>query len=300
MNYRTYACFIVLLAFSLQVSIIASQLQKSLPGQITDYISQTKPVIWWNKDVQSKISSKYHESYGFIDELASDRYQEIWQEAQAALSIPRDRWLPLKKMSSTGYAAASLGFYGATVPTATHIDENMFDSLSIGGIRCALFHEAVHVKYNHVAMSTIIKNCLFWSSGLGAFFVMNKLFKRQSNDYFHLLGKLACAYGVGYSFANSRLGFVKESCKERDADIEGYYATGCYQCVQELIIDNDRQQSELEKDQTILAHRRENNMELETQGYLTQNEKEKIIEDLKMENKVCPAHAKQEVEMPRE
>ena len=300
MHYRIHVCFLILLAFSVQVSITASLLQKSLPGQMTDYISQTGPVIWWNKDVQSKISSKYHESYGFIDELASDRYKKVWQEAQTALSIPSDRWVPLKKMSSTGYMAALKGSYAAAEPTATYIDENEFDNLSTGGIRCTLFHEAVHIKYNHTAMGTIIRNCLFWSSGLGAFLVMNKLFKRQSNDYFHLLGKLVCAYGVGYSFANSRLGSVKESCKERDADIEGYYATGCYQCVQELIIDNDRQQIELEKDQTILAHRRAINMESETKGYLTPDELEKIIEDLKMENKVCPVHTKQEVEMPRE
>jgi len=153
---------------------------------------------------------------------ASEEMQLLGKEAQTAVGIPAERHVPIQYISGLDASAKALD------NTILIGEEFMSDQTKYGVKRCNMFHEAVHIKYHDDEFN----GALFLSSLLGTSLVTKMFVNPQ--------GKLKLLYIlallVGHYLGRALQGKF-ESYRERRADIEGHYATQCYQCVTEKIED---------------------------------------------------------------
>ncbi|MCL4361276.1 hypothetical protein M1446_02895 [Candidatus Dependentiae bacterium] len=131
-----------------------------------------------------------------------------------------------------------------TVPGMIGVNEKDLNKYSYGVQRCQLFHEAIHVKYDDAQRSW--DRCHFKS--------------------------MEAPLSFEEELEERRLG-------ENRADIEGYNATQCFSCVNEMAKVGKKGQKKY------------NIADIIESGYLTSDEITKIAENLKQQNKKCTYHS---------
>jgi hypothetical protein len=218
---------------------------------------------------------------------ASEEVQALGKEAQTAVGIPADRQVPIQYVPELDASAIA--------ETNAIIIGNEFthDKTAYGVKRCNMFHEAVHIKYHDDQFNGVLLSC----SLLGVPLTTKMLVKPQGKLKLLYLPALLAGYYVGRAIQGQF-----EDYRERRADIEGHYATQCHKCVTEKIEDL-RDTYELAND--IIA-RLDNNINLDEaqvnglafakgwikdkKRYLSIEENEIIVAELKRNNKVCSFH----------
>jgi hypothetical protein len=240
---------------------------------IIGFITQSAPIYLFEKNIQTKISQLTTQKImGLGDEMASPLYQELGQEAQHALEISPERHVPIKQIPSTSIMANYVG--AVAEPDAIYVNEEKLNQRTYGMQRCAMFHEAVHKKYNDPSADTIIELVAL----VGGLFAAYKLigYVKPAGQYKMLHG--ICTLIAGISTANIASAQYHQFIEKR-ADTEGHYATQCYLCVQESAA---RRQITFEQE----------NNPLKNNGYLWATDLEKIAHNLETENKICAYHQK--------
>lgn len=251
---------------TLQSSAICEHFQPTFFGKMLGSITQTKPVRLFEKHINCYLMLYL----AGCNEPASPEYQELGKEAQDALGIPLDQQVPLLKIPETHPLAPFVR--GLAMPTAIYVNEKKLNESSYEVRRCALFHEATHKKYNDPAAASIIGWGTFFSAGYITHKLIQKIKTPESHNYLHAFGVIL----VG-EIASTIVTMKYQKYMERRADIEGFYATQCYQCVQEMVALR-HQQFEVEN------HPFKNN------GYLWAHEIELIVQDLEAQGMLCPFH----------
>ncbi|CAF1448257.1 unnamed protein product [Didymodactylos carnosus] len=205
----------------------------------------------------------------FGNDLAASEYQELGKEAQCVLGIPEKYHVPIKKFPSslTSFPIAALA-----TPEAIFVNEVRLNQEAYGAKRCVMFHEAIHKKYNDVGFNLFIKLVTLFGSG----FLARKLllyFKPAISRWISYPAMSAIALITMCITARCYSYFI-----ERRAEIQGHYATGCSQCVQESAARRCRL---AEIDKNFLKN---------NGGYLLADTLAEIAEDLKAQGKLCSYH----------
>jgi len=244
--------------------------QKSLWSKAISSIAQSYPMYWIEKKIGEKFYGKMMELSGLDNGPATPYYQALGKEALSAVGIPEEYHVPIKKMSPTNPLAQIVA--GFTVPSAIYVNEKKLNEQSYGVQRCAVYHEAIHKKYNDISFDNIVE----WPILLGAGYATHKLLQiikpRITPDIIHGIIVVASALTIV-----TKTGQEYHLYIEQRADIEGCYATQCAACVQEA---------------ATHRHKRfeEENHPFKNNGYLQADEMEIIARDLRKENKICAYH----------
>lgn len=240
--------------------------QPSWTGQILNAIGQSDPIHMCSEHIQTKIdAATTHQFMQLGDEPASLKYQELGSEAQFELGIAQEHHLPIKKINQASPIAHIIGAVAES--NAIYVNEEKFDKEVFGSVRCAIFHEAAHVKYHDKVMDGMVEICMLVAGSVGAFITFKQINVEMLRKTMSFLLGLGMA-----AYASSEY-----SCfMERRADIEGHYATQCCLCVRES------------------AQRRHRLFEIENHpcqhnGYLGALDLEKIAQDLG--DKKCAYHS---------
>ncbi|MBP9765234.1 hypothetical protein KBD08_02765 [Candidatus Babeliales bacterium] len=190
---------------------------QSVVANTMDAFGQSKFIHLYSKYVQTAID-RCMMSYG--DLPASQIYQDLGLQAQQALGIAPECQVPIKKIKTPSLLHAVAGSDGI------YVNEELLKNKSLGALRCAMFHEAVHVKYHDAAALGLFK-----VTGLLLGYVATyKTLGMCGVTTFHkgwsvVAGALA---SVGFSFKYRQF-------MERRADTQGHQAVNCASCVQEEI-----------------------------------------------------------------
>lgn len=244
--------------------------QKSLLEKTLCAIGKSYPMCWIEKNISAKFYENMIEKNGLDNGPATARYQILGEEAQYAVDIPEEYQVPIKKMSPDNPIAKMVTCL--TFPYAIYINEEKLNELSYGVQRCAVYHEAIHKKYNDMSFDNIIE----WQMLFGAGYTTHKLLQiikpRITPNFIHGILVITSAFSASY-----KASLAYHRYMERRADVEGCYATQCATCVQEAA-----------------THRRkrfeEENHPFKDNGYLQGYEMEIIAQDLRKECKLCEYH----------
>jgi hypothetical protein len=203
------------------------------------------------------------------DEPASQKYQELGSQAQFAVGIPLERHAPIKKINPASPVAYMFGALAES--DAIYVNEEKFDKATYGSVRCALCHEAVHVKYHDKVADGILEIVALIGATIGAFLIL------KTYDIVRLRKTLSFIIGLGISSCAS---LQYHQFMERRADIEGHYATQCSTCVYE----HAQRRKQLFE---------EENNPLKDHGYLWAADLEKIAQELG--DKKCAYHSHEQL-----
>jgi len=250
-----------------------------------------------------------------IDDVSNAReapkdVQELGKMAQLAVGVPASRMVPIKEQSLGNVKEQSFGISGTAAQAlcgAIVVDSQNPDPYSVK--RCNMYHEAVHIKYNDEAIIGLGNLAGFLGGLISGLYVVKA---------FNPVGKWKLLYPV-FSLINAcviKYLFDRYYGRyfERRADIEGHYATGCYVCVHEKAEDvrgalkiaqdildeypgflkeqeslgqlTDEQRKQIEY---AIAYARDY-IKDKSDYYLSSDENEQIVSDLRRKNKVCPFH----------
>jgi len=244
--------------------------QKSLWNTTISAIGQSYPMRWIEKNIGAKFYGNIIEQSGLDNGPATPHYQALGKEAQSTVGIPAEYQVPIKKMSPNNPIAQIAA--GLTFPHAIYINEEKLDEQSYGVQRCAMYHEAIHKKYNDISFDNIIEWPILFGTGYATHKILQIIKPRITPNFIHGILVVASAFTSMY-----KTSLAYHHYMERRADVEGCYATQCATCVQEAA-----------------THRRkrfeEENHPFKDNGYLQANEMEMIAHDLKEENKLCAYH----------
>ncbi len=243
--------------------------QKSLWQKTIGAIAESYPMYWLEKKIGEKLSDTIIEMHQLGDMPATPHYQALGKEAQSAVGIPEEYHVPIKKMPQTNpLAGVAAGF---AMPHAIYMNEEKLNELSYGVQRCAVYHEAIHKKYNDDTVDDVSACITFF----GTAYVTHKILQTITPNLYLIVRVLGmCGSGI---ISTNIVCTEYYHYRERRADIEGCYATQCATCVQEAA-----------------THRRkrfeEENHPFKNNGCLQADEMEIIAHDLKQENKLCIHH----------
>lgn len=225
--------------------------------------------------------------------------KKIGHEAQDNVGILVERHLPILVRPPNGTNAAY------TTPAAIHVPfEGFFSTDSpcfYGNKRCMLHHEAVHAKYHDPVARSLI-SIASMASGLFLSTIVKKTYR------YKLMYPIFMAAGL---MAGIKLNKKYRKYAEHRAEIEGYYATQCYECLEEnILLDQFDESFYVERFKTkahkkLLELGQEDNGEIDAfvtdslkeaheshtkEGYLSREEKKIIWNDLKQQGKLCRFH----------
>lgn len=217
-------------------------------------------------------------------EPASSEWQQLAEEAQRALGIPKDRHVPIL------FDAKRDG--GMATSYAVLIGE--YEDSSYGAKRCDVFHEYSHTKHHDLSCQTPVLLTPLLSTPL-----LCKLLVNPQGRYKLLyLVFLIAGYYVGKLLQDNHANYY-----ERRADIEGHYATQCHICVTEKADSLESVCTELKNYLTVLEPFYDvlpDDLKRGIDGakaflktkesYLTVAENRAIAADLRRDNKVCSFH----------
>lgn len=225
-------------------------------------ISTSYPMYWFEKNITAWRFKNIASELGI--QPATSQYQELGKETQIALGIPEEYHVPIRQLhkESKDYAIA--------LPQVIYVNEEKLNE-PYGVQRCILFHEATHKKYNDNTTKSLIRIGTF----LGTMYGTSKIIKAcvsQSTPK-HIIDAgltgfiMAMVINVGY-----------ECYTERRADTEGFSATNCATCVQEM-------RTFKTPTTEIAFHPSRNN-----RRYLVPDEIKLIEQNLQQQNKICAFH----------
>lgn len=262
-------CMLSLLAFS--QTVLSNPLdEKTLLHKLMGAIAQTAPVRLFNKHIATKVSHYKQLALKYGDEDAAAGYQDLSKEAQSALGIPEEHHIPTKKFDPECIMAK---FAGAVAePDAIYVNEEKLDQREYGDQRTALFHEAVHTKYNDMSMDLLLEFTALCTASYGAH---RGIKSTKTPGRFKILHGIAVMLTglVAADATSTQFGkFI-----ERRADIEGHYATQCSTCVQESA---DHRRQIFEHDDNLLKNN----------GYLWAQDLESIAQALDQQQQKCDYH----------
>ncbi len=225
---------------------------------------------WYDRSwIQQKIAAVIGDTLELGDEDASQEFEKRAIDAQQALLIPQDHRIKIKKMSNVSVLKKSVA--GITLSNGIYLNEEKLNECPNGALRCALLHEAAHVKYHDLATFELTALSTAGLSG----FLANSLISLVTEDLkIKIIGSVLV---VGFVTIRAAIQFNKYI--ERRADIEAYVASKCYVCVQDSV---ERRRVLFDKQKNVL---RDN-------GYLWPNEINKIAEQLRSRNETCDLHKK--------
>ncbi len=243
--------------------------QKSLCQKILCAVEKSSPMCWIEKKIGEKFYEKKMELSGIGNEPATPHYQALGKEAQSAVGIPEEYQVPIKKMSPNSPLAQIAA--GITFPHAIYINEEKLNEQPYGVQCCALYHEAIHKKYNDNTADSLLECISFFGTTYTAHKTLRKLTPKLPT-IIRMLG----AGGSGL-FATYMVCKKYHHYMERRADIEGCYATQCATSVEEVAV---YRRKKFEED----------NHPFKNNGYLQAHEMEIIAQDLQKKNKICAHH----------
>lgn len=235
---------------------------QGLLTKVLGTISQTKPVCWYNKNISILVRPT------IMAEMASPKYQALGKEAQAAVGVPDDRVVPIKRILPGSPFDTDL-FAANAEPDAIYINERVLDGRLPGRQRASLFHESCHIKYNDVATQGLIGLASILSGGILAHQAIKAVKPIGRYKYLHTVGVLAGASTTSFWAISKYSNFI-----EHRADLEGHRALQCGKCVEDSA----------KTTQKLIA---ENNPVIHN-GYLSPSELATISQDLK--DKKCLDH----------
>lgn len=242
--------------------------QKSLWEKVICAIGKSYPMSWIEKKVGEKFYEKAIEQSGLDNGPATPHYQALGKEAQSAVGIPEEYQVPIKRISPNNPLAQIVA--GIAFPHAIYVNEEKLNEQTYGVQCCALYHEAVHKKYNDSTADNILE-CTFFGTTYGAHKILRKLTPKLPT-----IIRMLSAGGSGI-LATYMICTKYHHYMERRADIEGCYATQCATSVEEAAV-----------------HRRkifeEENHSFKNNGYLQADEMEMIAQDLQKKNMICTHH----------
>ena len=249
-----------------------STIQQEHEDYDTTYLAsfgKSYPIGLLNKHFQSKMRNKILEIMKVGNADASKEFQDLGEEAQYMVGIPEESHVPIKKIDPASPLAKIVG--AIAEPNAIYVGEEKLNERAYGCKRCALFHEAIHNKYNDLSTDSVLGLITFVGTSVFAYKAV-KLLKLLENR-----PTLCLAASIIGCFASGFVSLKFHKYIERRADIEGHYATQCYVCVKES---SDQRKKSFEQD----------NNPLKNNGYLWSADLEKISQDLKNENNICLFH----------
>lgn len=220
--------------------------------------------------VQSRINQPFNAFKGLDDRLADSHYQQLGKEGQEKVGIPQYRQVPIKKIFSHSPFIKIAG--AIAEPDAIYVNEIKLKERPYGAQRCALFHEAVHKKYHDVSLWNLLENSSLIGCYLAGRYICKK-FQWQQTDPMRRRIFLALTSLVLTAVVTKKY----QLFMERRADIEGHYATACYQCVEESLANRK------------MSFTIDNNP-LRYNGYLWPEELQIIADDLRTQQKLCKFH----------
>lgn len=265
---RAFLFFWIIIAIQLPQDTRAhsSLNQKTFFGKALGCINQSRMMYFFEKRM-----TKLPKLLPYGNEVASPEYQELGKEAQIAAGIPEEYHVPIKKIPSTHLLAPYVG--AVAEPDAIYVNEEKLNQRPYGARRSALFHEAIHIKYNDMVSDYLLELVTF-AGVSAATHVFIKAFKPAGKyKFLHALAVVFTGMG-GSSYASSKYHYYIE----RRADIEGHFATGCPQCVHEAA-----------QQRRIIFE--EEKSPLRNNGYLGAVDLEKIAQELEEKNELCAFHA---------
>lgn len=266
---KTKILCLILVATQIKARANGPLNNQTLFDKIAGSIGQSKQLYLFEKHIMSKIIAPTIKVFG--DEMASEEYQNLGEEAQHALRIHQERHVPIKKLDPNSPLAKFVG--GLAFPETIYVNEEKLNQATYGYRRHALFHEAVHKKYNDMSADTLVELGVMIASSIGALFLI-KAAKPKLSKVKHGIGIFSIAV-LASMIASNRFHYYFE----RRADIEGIYAAQCSVCAQESAT-RRRESFEVEKNP------------LRNGGYLWAKDMEKIAQDLKQQDKICSYHEK--------
>lgn len=240
----------------------------SFIARMFDAIGQSRVMRIFNDKVQAQLHVNILHKIMPCDSGVSSGYQALGLEAQSAIGIPKDKQLPIKKLSEQHPLAA---FAGAIAePDAIYVNEKRLQNVAYGVRRFAMFHEAVHVLHNDMATDQVIELCGYATI---APFVYRLL---SINNYalpVKIVGSFVTATAINILLETRFLKFV-----ERRADCIALERINCAQCVKETI---DRRRESITKE----------NNPLWVKGYIMPDEMEVVERHYRSQNKFCEYHS---------
>ena len=245
--------------------------QTTLFEKILGYFSQSYCIHSIDKNILGWLDSLASSQVQLGTEDASELYQKLAREAQQAVGVPKEWYIPIKKID----AMSPLIPYVAAIifSDALYVNEERLNNRSYGACRCILFHEAVHRKYNDRTVTVITKLAALVGSAILMHYTIKAI--KPVGRYKVLHGLADILTGLSAS-AVASTNYI--TYRERRADIEGHYATHCSQCVHESAA------------MRRVAFEQENNRLHYNNGYLSANELEMIAYELEQHNELCEYH----------
>jgi len=266
------AFFLMLFIFPSYVIASAEELKsKNLINKWFSAIGASKVMLYFENNIVSKVYDIIWPRL-FGNELASNQYQILGKEAQAALGIPKKYHVPIKKFN---YLMAKFFKNGAlTIPGSIYVNENQLDGESYGSRCCMLFHEAAHRKYNDGTCGLMANSCI-----AGLFIMLTyKLLTYPLPQKYVIWEKIRYQITICSMLCLYIAALVKYSkFIERRADIDSLFAVKCPSCILE---ESDARRYLFE----VINHL------IKDHGYLWSKDLNQIAEYLKSENNLCHYH----------
>ncbi len=261
MTFSNKTCRILFLLVGLSIFPTIQCDQNSWWKKIVDSISTSHPMYWLEKNITAWHFKDIVSELG--TQPASAHYQELGKEAQSALGIPTEYQVPIEQLQKESNA------YAIALPQVIYINEEKLNK-PYGVQRCILFHEATHKKYNDNTTKKLIIVNTFLGTMCGASKIIKACLSRSKPNRIIEAGIVgfivAMTIDVGY-----------ECYTERRADIEGFSATDCATCVQEM-------RTFKTPTANTAVHSPRNN------SYLVSDEIKLIEQSLHKQNKICAYH----------
>lgn len=275
--------FLIFAVTSTMVYTIDNNSNKSLPtkgiiDKILAFIATSRPICYSNKLFSQKKLLQQSRPPKEIQILA--------QQAQTAVGIPVKERVPVIHHPALDPAFAAIAENNAIIISNEFLD----DTIAYGVKRCNMFHEAIHIKYHDKHCSQLLGICVSIITSL----ISINIFKYDSLPYY-----ISLIVGCYINHATLKL-FQKYY--ERRADLEGHYATQCYQCITEKIQTLYHSYELMNTIINQLEHKKGLNSEEKIKlafakqwienkkPYLSIEENESIATNLKQNNKVCTFH----------
>ncbi|MCL4380190.1 hypothetical protein M1466_01705 [Candidatus Dependentiae bacterium] len=263
---------IVFIVMSVMHAAYEQRQQQSLIARAIGTISKQKPFFWMQRSILRRLHASSRSMLLLEDKAALEEYQRLGKEAQDALMIPVDQQLPIKTISSHSILRELVA--AIAEPDAIYVNEAKLAASSYGRCRMAMFHEAVHVKYHDITISSIVD----LSSMIGSAYLLHKITQRLPLAHYRKLRWLLIAIlaSATCQYATARY----RRFMEWRADIEGSYATACYHCVMQAAAHRRELFAEAAQGKSSIVHN----------GYLSAEELEQIAARLAQQHQACAYH----------
>ncbi len=266
MNFKKNFLVLFLFVFTLNVCAAESLYKPNLFSRALGYVSQSRPICLFDKHIMSNIFP-----IKFGNESASQQYIDLGKEAQDSVGIPQERQVPIKSFFK------NMPFFGqfagaVAEPDAICVNEEKLNQQTYGARRFAMFHEAVHEKYNDLSVDAIVELVAMIVFMVGAHKLIKAIKPKGRFKALHVIAVIAAGF-VGGSICSS----YYHKFFERRADTQGIWAAACHKCAQEVA---DRRRVSFEQEKNPLRYK----------GYLWANDFEQIAQELQNQGKLCSHH----------